>query len=79
MAIWDFLTLDEEIEQEEKLMNKLAKQEKVEFEGTKEINLQVLSEKINELQPEKTKLENKFEVFTNLVFDKQEESKIKRK
>lgn len=63
------------IDEEEKLMNKLNDQTDVEFEGTKQINLQVLSEKINELQPQKQELENMFEVFTNVVYEAQEESK----
>lgn len=67
--------LTELIDDEEKLMNKIIKQDNVEFEGTRELNLQVLSEKVNEIKPKKEALESKFEVFTNLVFDKQEESK----
>ena len=67
--------LTELLEDEAKLMEKLKDQEDIEFEGTKEINLQVLSEKINELQPEKKELESRFENFTNVVFDKQEATK----
>src|SRR5690606_5131617 len=67
--------LTELLEDETKLMKKLEDQEEIEFEGTKEINLQVLSEKINEMQPEKQEMEIKFENFTNVVFDRQEASK----
>ena len=63
------------LDEESKLMDKLSAQEEVEFEGTKEINQQVLSEKINELQSKKQDLENKFENFTNIVFDRQEQTK----
>lgn len=63
------------LEEEAKLMEKLDKQKDVKFEGTREINEQVLSEKINEIQSQKQELENKFENFTNLVFDRQESSK----
>lgn len=63
------------LDEEAKLMDKLNAQEDVEFEGTKEINQQVLSEKINELQTQKSELEDKFENFTNIVFDKQEQTK----
>lgn len=63
------------LEEETKLMNKIADQEEVEFEGTREINLQVLSGKVNELKPEKEQLENMFENFTNVVFEKQEQTK----
>ena len=67
--------LTELLEDEVKLMKKLEKQEEVEFEGTREINLEVLSQKIHEMQPEKEQMENRFEEFTNIVFDKQEETK----
>ena len=67
--------LTELLEDEVKLMKKLEKQEEVEFEGTREINLEVLSQKIQEIQPEKEQMENRFEEFTNIVFDKQEETK----
>lgn len=67
--------LTELLEDEVKLMKKLEKQEEVEFEGTREINLEVLSQKIQEIQPEKEQMEVRFEEFTNIVFDKQEETK----
>ena len=67
--------LTELLEDEAKLMKKIADQEKVSFESTREINLQVLSEKVTEIQSEKAELEDKFNSFTNLVFDKQESSK----
>ena len=63
------------LDEETVLLNKITDQEDVKFEGSREMNLQVLSGKVNELQPQKKELEQRFEVFTNLVFDKQEETK----
>lgn len=63
------------LEEEADVMGKIADQEKVKFEGSRELNLQVLSEKAKDLQPQKKELEQRFEVFTNLVFDKQEQTK----
>lgn len=67
--------LTELLEKEAKIMGRIADQEDVEFESTREMNLQVLSEKVNEIKPQKQELDNRFEVFTNLVFEKQEETK----
>lgn len=69
------LGLTKLLEEETKLMDKITDQEDVKFEGSREMNLQVLSGKVQELQPQKKELEQRFEVFTNLVFDKQEETK----
>lgn len=67
--------LTELLEDEARIMGKIADQEEVEFESTREINLQVLSEKVNELKPQKQELEDRFEMFTNMVYEKQEETK----
>ena len=67
--------LTELLEEEAKLMEKIVDQEDVEFESTRDINLQVLSKRVNDLQPEKEPLEKDFNDFTNLIFEKQEESK----
>lgn len=69
--------LTELLEEEAKLMEKIVDQEDVEFESTRDINLQVLSKRVNDLQPEKQPLEKDFNEFTNLIFEKQEESKPK--
>lgn len=69
--------LTEILEEESKIMTKVVDQEDVEFEGTKDINLQVLSKKINEIQSSKAPLDEQFNEFTNLVFEKQEELKAK--
>lgn len=67
---------DEILEEEADLMEKIADQEAVKYESTREVNLQVLSKKANELQTQKQPLEEKFNEFTNLVFEKQESQKI---
>lgn len=68
--------LTELLDKEAKIMNKIHDQEDSEiFEGTREMNLQVLSEKVRELQPQKQKLEEMFSNFTDIVFDRQEEMK----
>lgn len=63
------------IDEESGLMKKIADQDDVEFEGTRDINLEVLSKKVNEMKPQKEALEDKFNTFTNLVFERQEQSK----
>ena len=63
------------LEDEAKLMEKIVDQEEVELESTRDINLQVLSKRVSDLQPEKEPLEKDFNDFTNLIFEKQEESK----
>ena len=63
------------LEDEAKLMEKIVDQEEVELESTRDINLQVLSKRVSDLQPEKEPLEKDFNEFTNLIFEKQEESK----
>ena len=67
--------LTELLEKESDFMEKILDQEDIKFEGSREINLQVLSGKVQELQPQKEQLESMFENFTNLVFEKQEQSK----
>ena len=63
------------LDQESKIMSKIVDQDDVEFDSTRDINLQVLSKKANEIQGTKAPLEEKFNEFTNLVFLKQEENK----
>lgn len=69
--------LSDLLEKEAAIMKKIVDQEDVEFESTRELNLQVLSKKVNEVQPEKQVLEKKFNEFVNIVYDKQEEQKPK--
>lgn len=63
------------LEEEAKVLDKVVEQEDVEMDSTRDINLQVLSKRANEIQPEKAPLEEDFNAFTNLVFQKQEENK----
>lgn len=67
--------LSDLLEEEADIMKKIVDQEEVEFESTRDLNLQVLSKKVNELQPEKQTLEKKFNEFVNIVYNKQEEQK----
>lgn len=67
--------LSEILDEESKLMKKIVDQDDVKFESTRDINLEILSKKVNELQPEKEPLENQFNEFYNLVFEKQEQNK----
>ena len=69
--------LMEVLEEEAKIMGKIADQDEVEFDGTRDINLQILSKKNNEIQAQKAPLDQQFNEFTNLVFEKQEELKAK--
>lgn len=68
--------LDEILDEEADIMEKIVDQEAVKYASTREVNLQVLSKKANELQVQKQPLEEKFNEFTNLVFEKQESQKI---
>lgn len=68
--------LTELIEEEASILKKIASQEDVKYKPTREINLQILSKKVNELQGQKVPLEDKFEEFTKLIFDLQEEQKV---
>ena len=57
------------------LFKKINKQSSVEFEGTRSVNMELLTNKLKEIESTKKELENELEVFTNYIFDKQEESK----
>ena len=60
------------LEEETGILQKITDQEDVEFEPTRDINLQILSKKAVELQSQKQPLEKRLEEFTRVVFDKQE-------
>ena len=60
------------LEEETNILQKITDQEDVEFEPTRDINLQILSKKAVELQSQKQPLEKRLEEFTRVVFDKQE-------
>ena len=67
--------LDSLIEDQEEIFKKINKQNSVEFEGTRSVNMELLTNKLKEIESTKKELENELEVFTNYIFDKQEESK----
>ena len=67
--------LDALIEDQEEIFKKINKQNSVEFEGTRSVNMELLTNKLKEIESTKKELENELEVFTNYIFDKQEESK----
>ena len=67
--------LDTLIEDQEEIFKKINKQNSVEFEGTRSVNMELLTNKLKEIESTKKELENELEVFTNYIFDKQEESK----
>ena len=67
--------LDALIEDQEEIFKKINKQSSVEFEGTRSVNMELLTNKLKEIESTKKELENELEVFTNYIFDKQEESK----
>ncbi|MDR1019041.1 MAG: hypothetical protein LBM02_10125 [Lachnospiraceae bacterium] len=71
------LGLTELLDEEAKIMKKIVDQDDVQFDSTRELNLQVLSKNVNDLQAQKGVLEQKFNSFVDFVFDKQEEMKPK--
>lgn len=73
------MKLDDMIEEEAMYLKKLEEQSKVEDQATRNLNTQVLSQKINELRQEKHPIEElRKEVFDDL-FNIQEDSKPKDK
>lgn len=63
------------LEEEEKIMDQIQKQESIKSESTRELNMELLTGKLKELAPKKAEMEQSFKIFTNIVFDKQEETK----
>jgi len=63
------------LEEEGAIMKKIYDQEQISHVGTRDLNLQVLSEKVHKLQPQKEKLEDMLNNFMDVVFDRQEEVK----
>lgn len=63
------------LEEEGEIMKKIYDQENTSHEATKDLNLQVLSDKVNKLQPQKEKLEDMLNNFMDVIFDRQEETK----
>lgn len=69
--------LEELIEEEEAIIKKIAKQEEVEHKPTRDLNLQVLGDKLRNIQDQKDPLELQLSAFTDYLFEIQEESKQK--
>lgn len=69
--------LTELIDKEAVILKKVADQENVEFIPSREMNLQVLSKQLNDIQLQKQPLEDKLAEFTEIVFEKQENQKIR--
>ena len=67
--------LDKVIEDEASLIAKVSDQEEVKNETVRDLNLEVLSKKLNEIYAKKEPLDDELTKFTNLVFDKQEAKK----
>lgn len=67
--------LDKVIEDEASLIAKVSDQEEVKNETVRDLNLEVLSKKLNEVYAKKEPLDDELTKFTNLVFDKQEAKK----
>lgn len=67
--------LEELLKEEESLINKMKDQESIKNDNTRELNMDLLREKYQDIQPRKQDLERKFQTFTNLVFDRQESLK----
>lgn len=72
--------LSELLEEEEKLIKKMKSLEGIENDGVRSLNVELLNEKYQEdILPKKKELEEKFKLFTNLVFDRQEVLKNEEK
>ena len=67
--------LDKVIDDEASLIAKVSDQEEVKNETVRDLNLEVLSKKLNEIYAKKEPLDDELTKFTNLVFDKQEAKK----
>ena len=67
--------LDKVIDDEASLIAKVSDQEEVKNETVRDLNLEVLSKKLNEVYAKKEPLDEELTKFTNLVFDKQEAKK----
>lgn len=65
------------LEEEQKTIGKIKDQEDVDHNETRELNLSVLSKKIENLQQEKAPLDQQMQTFTNYLFEEQEKNKTK--
>ena len=67
--------LDKVIDEEASLIAKISDQDETKNQTVKDLNLDVLSKKINEVYARKAPLDEELSKFTNLVFEKQETKK----
>lgn len=67
--------LDKIIDEEASLINKVSDQEEVKNDTVRDLNLEILSKKLNEVYSRKEPLDEELSKFTNLVFEKQESKK----
>lgn len=67
--------LDDLIKEEESIIKKIANQEKVSHEPTRNLNLEVLGDKLRRIQEQKNPLEKELSEFTSYIFELQEASK----
>ena len=66
------------LEDEEDLIKKIAAQEQVTNQATKDLNYKVLSKRLTTIQEQKAPLEDKLTEFIDYVFDIQEEHKVEK-
>lgn len=67
--------LDKVIEEEANIIKKIEKQDDVKNEVTRDLNLQLLSKKLREIEEKKRPLSENLSNFTNIVFEHQEGQK----
>lgn len=65
------------LEEQAKIVDRIKKQEDVEHEATRDINLSFLSSKMQETEKEREPLETQLSVFTDFIFQHQELGKEK--
>lgn len=71
--------LTELLEEQTSVAGKIKDQEEVDNDNVKEINLSYLSQRFNDIEAEKQPLDKQLSLFTNEIYNKQEESKTKDK
>lgn len=75
----DKIGLTKKLKELEKVISKIQKQDEVENENTKNLNLQILSEEYNQATQEIEPLQNQLERFTDFIFEHQEYKKAEEK
>lgn len=75
----DKIGLTKKYDELEKIINKIQKQDDVENQNTKELNIQILSEEYKTATEEIEPLEAQLERFTDFIFEHQEYKKVEEK